>query len=166
MIEMLFRPSLKLAKRMKVSKLVELPLNGNPLGDWSGNIFNVSRTQYIILSNTKSLYSCLLLAKGITTEQAFVARSLETIHDFMEHDEQPSDVRSLLSNDDMTDSFAKALSRSVVGSMNDLVFGAKLMLSDGIDEHEVSIRLNETPLKALKYANPREVFGQLSHSMG
>lgn len=162
MIEMLFRPSLKLAKRMKVSKLVELPLNGNPLGDWSGNIFNVSRTQYIILSNTKSLYSCLMLAKGITTQQAFVARASETIRDFMEQDGQPSNVCSLISNADMSASFAKSLSRSVIGSMNDLVFGAKLMLSDGIDEHEVSVRLNETPLKALKYANPREVFGQIA----
>lgn len=159
---MLFRPSLKLATRIKVSKLVELPLNGNPLGDWSGNIFNVSRTQYIILSNTKSLYSYLMLAKGITTEQAFVARSMETIRDFMEHDGHPSSVRSLLPCADTPTSFAKSLSRSVIGSMNDLVFGAKLMLSDGIDQHEVSIRLNETPLKALKYANPREAFGQIA----
>jgi len=159
---MLFRPSLKLAKRMKVSKLVELPLNSVPVGDWSGNIFNVSRTQHIILSNTRSLYSCLMLAKGITTQQAFVARALKTIRDFMEHDGQPSSVRSLLPCADMPASFSKSLSRSVIGSMNDLVFGAKLMLSDGIDQHEVSVRLNESPLKALEYANPREAFGQIA----
>ena len=61
-------------------------------------------------------------------------------------------------------SYAKSLNRSVIGSMNDLVFGARLIIEGGIDLQETADRLNTTPLKALtnaagrRYANPSEVF--------
>jgi hypothetical protein len=43
-------------------------------------------------------------------------------------------------------SLAKALNRSVTGSMNDLVFQAKFYLSEGeLSPYDVSFRLNETP---------------------
>lgn len=56
--------------------------------------------------------------------------------------------------------FAKALNRSVTGSMNDLIVAAKIYLDMGVDLHEAGCRLNETPLSALrdeegrKYNNP------------
>lgn len=162
---MILRLSQKLAKKIKVGKLTEMSLSANQFADWSGNVFNVGRTQHIILSNTKSLYSCLMLAQGVTNETVFIERALTTIREFLRYDEQSLDIQHIT---DDTTSFAKALSRSVIGSTNDLIFGAKLLLADGIDCHEVARRLNETPLKALtdangrKYANPREVFGRLS----
>ena len=162
---MIFRLSQKLAKKIKVGKLTEMPLSANQFADWSSNVFNVGRTQYIILSNTKSLYSCLMLAKGVMNETVFVERASTAIHDFLRHDGQSLDLQDITED---TTSFAKALSRSVIGSTNDLMFGAKLLLADGIDCHEVAIRLNETPLKVLTnangraYANPREAFGQLT----
>ena len=162
---MIFRLSQKLAKKIKVGKLTEMPLSANQFADWSDNLFNVGRTQYVILSNTKSLYSCLMLAQGVTNETVFVERASIAIRDFLRHDGQPIDLQDIT---DDTGSFAKALSRSVIGSTNDLVFGAKLLLTDGIDGNEVARRLNETPLKALTdangraYANPREVFGRLT----
>jgi len=61
-----------------------------------------------------------------------------------------------------------ALNRSVTGSMNDLIFETKLLLSDDMAPSEIGYRLNETPLSALtnadgrKYANPREVFKRLA----
>ena len=54
---MIFRLTLKLNSRLKVGTLAGLPLDGNPFADWSAHSFVADRTQYILLSNTQSLYS-------------------------------------------------------------------------------------------------------------
>lgn len=58
--------------------------------------------------------------------------------------------------------FAKALNRSVTGSMNDLVQASKWHLAeDEMAPHGVGFKLNETPLSALGFANSREAFRRL-----
>lgn len=83
---MILRLSQKLATKIKAGKLAEVPLNPNEYADWSANLFKAGRAQYIILSNTKSLYSCLMYAKGITNDNRFIQRSLGLIHESMEDD--------------------------------------------------------------------------------
>jgi hypothetical protein len=68
--------------------------------------------------------------------------------------------------------FAKALSRSVVGSMNELVKIATNMLADGeTAPFQVGRMLNETPMTALchdgsTHGFPREVFKGLVGGTG
>ena len=69
---MIIRLSQKLAKKIKVGKLTEKPLDEIQYADWSANVFNVGRTQYIILCNTKSMYSCVMYAKGINNDNTFI----------------------------------------------------------------------------------------------
>ena len=154
--------------KIKTGKLDEAPLDESPYADWSCHLFTANRSQYIILSNTTSLYSCLMLGKGITNDDEFVERALSTICEFMEEDGQASVFEKFIAPSIATVSFAKALNRSVTGSMNDHIQGAKLYLSDGMALQEVGFRLNKTPLSALtdaagrKYANPHEVFTRLA----
>ena len=54
---MIFRLSQKLNDKIKAGPLPVLPLDDNPLADWSAHLFLADRMQYILLSNTKSLYS-------------------------------------------------------------------------------------------------------------
>lgn len=63
---MIFRLSQRLARKLKIDGLRSLPLNENPFADWSAHLFTIARTQYIIVVNTKSLYSVLLYGKPIT----------------------------------------------------------------------------------------------------
>jgi hypothetical protein len=95
---------------------------------------------------------------GITDGSKFAERALSTIREFMEADGQQVAFRRFVEPASGAASFAKALNRSVTGSMNDLVFGAKLFLAAGLSLHEVGFRLNRTPLSALRYSNPREAF--------
>ncbi len=165
---MIFRLSQKLCAKIKAGKLSETPLDDNPYLDWSGHLFTADRTQYIILSNTASLYSCVMYGKGITNDGVFIERALSTIREFMEDDGQQFAYRKVIAPASGTVSFSKALSRSVTGSMNDHVQACKLFLTDDMAPHEVGFRLNETQLSALtdadgrKYANPREVFKRLA----
>jgi hypothetical protein len=160
---MIFRLSHKLSTKIKAATLSEMPLDDNPYADWSCNLFIVDRAQYIILSNTPSLYSMILLGKGVPNTDAFVDRALSGIREFTEYDGQAFDFERFIAPAIEKVSFAKALSRSVTGSMNDLIYHAKMWLTEGeLSPFDASVKLNEIPMSALDYANPREVFKSLA----
>src|SRR5271163_4209211 len=81
---MIFRISQKLNAKIKAGTLANLPLNENLFADWSAHLFVAGRSQYILLSNTKSLYSTVLPGKGVTDESDFIERALSRIREFME----------------------------------------------------------------------------------
>ena len=78
---MILRLSQKLNTKIEAGKLPSAPLDENPYADWSCHLFTARRTQYIILSNTPSLYSCLMFGKGITNDGIFIDRALATIRE-------------------------------------------------------------------------------------
>lgn len=101
---MIFRLSQKLNTKIEAGTLKAMPLDENPYADWSCQLFTVDRTQYIIVSNTKSLYSCVLYGKGITNDCVFIERVLSSLREFMTDDGQsfiyqkfvaPSSTRSV-----------------------------------------------------------------------
>lgn len=165
---MIFRLSQKLNTKINVGKLPEMPLDENPYADWSSHLFTADRTQYIILTNTASFYSCIMFGRGITDDSTFIARALETIREFTSDDGQPFIYRKFIAPSAATVSFAKALNRSVTGSMNDHIHAAKFMLADDMAPSEIGYRLNETPMSALtgpdgsKYGYPKMVFVNLA----
>jgi hypothetical protein len=57
---MIFRLSQKLNAKIKAGDLQTLSLDEDPFADWSAHLFLAGRTQYILLSNTKALYSTVL----------------------------------------------------------------------------------------------------------
>ena len=70
---MIFRLSHKLKVKIKAGILATLALDENPFADGSAGLFLVGRSQYLLVTNTKSLYSTVLPGKGVTDEQTFVA---------------------------------------------------------------------------------------------
>ena len=80
--------SQKLNTKIKAASLDNVRLDDNPYADWSAHLFAVNRTQYIILSNTKSFYSCVMYGAGITNDGAFIETALSTIREFMQDDGQ------------------------------------------------------------------------------
>lgn len=169
---MIFRLSQKLCTKIKAGKLSETPLDQNPFADWSAHLFVADRTQYIILSNTKSLYSTVLDAKGITDDGHFIRRALDGIREFMQDDGQQFVYRRFIAPASGTVRFAKALDRTVTGSMNELVYAAKIMLAEGeLSPYDVGFKLNDfllsaiAPDKAAKYGRPREAFKMLADSL-
>ena len=167
---MIFRLSHRLARKVKVDELDELALDENSCADWSCRLFIANRKQYILISNTMSLYSCVMHGKGVTDPDLFVRKTLDAIGEFMTADElRPTYQRSVAPLSAGV-SFAKSLNRSVTGSMSDQIHGSKLYLSDGLALREIGFRLNDTPLSALtssngrRYANPRDVFVRLTEN--
>lgn len=164
---MIFRLSQKLNKKIKAGKRSEIPLDENPYADWSAHLFAADRVQYIILCNTASFYSCVMFGEGITDDSQFIERAMSTIGDFTADDGQQFIYRNFIAPASATVHFAKALNRSVTGSMNDHVQAAKFLLADDMAPSEIGYRLNATPMSALtdasgrKYGYPRDVFKRL-----
>jgi len=164
---MILRLSQKLNTKIKAGKLIEMPLDENPYADWSCHLFTADRTQYIILMNTASLYSCVMYGRRISDDSTFIARALDTIRDFTADDGKQFIYRKFIAPSSGTVSFAKALNRSVTGSMNDHIHAVKFVLEDDMAPSDIGYRLNETPMSALvgpdgrKNGCPKDVFSNL-----
>lgn len=170
---MIFRLSQKLAKKLKEGALPALPLDENPYVDWSAHLFTADRTQYVIVSNTKSLYSVVFYGKGITDGGLVIDRALSTMREFMEDDGQAFVYQRFIAPASGSVRFAKALDRSVTGSMNELIKFAKLWLEEGdISPHDVGFKLNDILLSALApspaaaYGKPNEALKALADGLG
>lgn len=169
---MIIRLSMKLASKIKAGKLDELPMDENPLADWSATIFTANRSQYILLCNTKTIYCCLMYGKGISNDCIFIERALSTIREFMEDHGNLGMYQQKIAPATASVRFAKALNRSVIGCMNDHVFGAKIFLDLELSNPDIASKLNETPMSSLidakgrKYASPKEAFKMLMESQG
>ena len=156
---MVFRLTEKLAKKIKVAPLQSLPADPNPYADWTAHSFTVARARYILLSNTISLYSIVIPGKGITSDAAFLRETANAIGEFLQADGNEFIYRRFVAPAMDKTTFAKTLNRSVTGSMNDLVFQAKIDLAHfSLSFFEISSRLNEVPMSYLEYKHPREVF--------
>ena len=166
---MILRLSQKLSTKIREGTLTAMPLDDNPYADWSCHLFTADRTQYILVSNTKSLYSCVLYGKGVTNDSVFIARVLSSLCEFMEDDGQAFSYRKFVAPASGSVSFAKALNRSVTGSMDELIRHAVDWLEDGdVSPHDVGFRLNDILLSALAtsqsdhYGKPNEAFKLLA----
>lgn len=165
---MIFRLSQKLNHKIKVGTLGMLPLDENPLADWSAHLFEATRKQYILLSNTKLLFSTVLPGKGITNTSRFIEDALSGIRELMKAESQEFAHERFIAPVSEPVRFAKALDRSVTGSMNDLINNAAFWLTEAdLSPPEVAIKLNDILLSALgrskscPYGKPRESFSAL-----
>jgi hypothetical protein len=170
---MIFRLSQRLNAKIKAGSLPAVPPDENPFADWSAALFVAGRTQYILLSNTKALYSTVLYGKGVTGAGHFIERALGSIRESMEDDRQGAVYRRFVAPASASVCFARALDRSVTGSVNDLVRHAAAWLAGGdLSPHEVGVRLNDILLSALgrgkspPYGRPREAFRALVGGVG
>lgn len=166
---MIFRLSQKLAKKLNTAAPATLPLDENPYADWSAHVFTVGRTQYILVTNTKSLYSVVMQGKGITSEKKFTERVLNAVREFMTDDGQEFVYRKFVDPASDNVQFGKALNRSVTGSMNEFIKYTEWWLAEGVSPHDVSFRLNDTLMSASAtkesqaYGRPREAFKLLAN---
>lgn len=169
---MIFRLLQKLNTKIKAGPLKAMPLDENPFADWSAHLFVADRTQYILLSNTKTLYSVVTFGKGITTDWQFIERALSSIRQFMEDDGYEAEYLRFIAPSTARVRFAKALDRKVTGSINEWVQAATYCLEDREQSpFDVAAYLNDlllsaiAPSKADKYGKPKEAFRELVGSV-
>lgn len=165
---MILRLSQKINTKIKAGPLTEMPLKDNPYADWSSHLFIANRTQHIIVTNTKSLYSFLMLGKGITNEKKFIDSVLSNKQEFMTDNGQAFAFHRFIEPESGSVGFSKALNRRVTGTMNELINEAIMRLEDfQMSIRETEYYLNTIPFKLLAdygsfgFGEPIEAFKQL-----
>ncbi len=160
---MIIRLSSKLAGRIKARVTTTLRADPKPLADWSAHVFTADRTPYILITNTASLYSVVTLACGVTNDASLITRAVSCLGEQMADDNLQAPFLSVVKPSSAAVNFSKALNRSITGSMNDLVFHAKVWLIEAnLSPCDTATKLNNIPFSALKYLKPREVFAGLA----
>ena len=126
------------------------------LGDWYGNLFSVGRQQWAMFTSERSLLSVVMLAKEMQPLPESLANGLRGLLCALEVPEALIDEETARMQACVITTTA---SRSVLGSMNDFAFAAKLYLSESqpLSLIEIQLRLAEVPMKPLGYRFPREV---------
>ncbi len=164
---MIIRLTGKLAKKIGVMPSGVLPEDPNPFADWSAHLFRAEQKEYILITNTASLYSMVLSGAGITTGNKFMQRVVSYIGETLRDDGFGGVfARDVVPATSLV-SFSKALNQSVTGSMNDLVFQAQVgLIESEVPPYSISFRLNEVPMSYLKYKHPRCAFQWLVGEKG
>lgn len=165
---MIVRLSQKLNTKLKAGKLDICAADSNPYADWSCHLFTANRAQYIIVSNTASLYSCVMFGRGVTDDNIFVTRACDAIREALVDDGLQFIYEKFIAPSTANVQFSKALNRGVTGSMNDLINHAKFSLvTDDIAPYSLAAKLNQTLLGYLGtpetngYDRPANVFRSL-----
>ena len=156
---MIIRLTEKLAKKIKEIPLISLPPDPNPFADWTARLFTHRRVQYILITNTATLYSVLIYGSGITDYGTFIHAMGDSLRDMMEDDGFSRIYYDYVAPQMARIAFARTNNRSVTGSMNELESCAQIDLGDSeISPYDVSFKLNKTILKYDKqYHYPREM---------
>lgn len=168
---MILRLSEKLRKKLKTDATSALPMDENPLADWSASLFVADRTQYILLSNTASLYTIVFYAKGMSSNEGqFIIFAMNHLREFMEADRMLDVYSTHIAPSTVRVQFGKAYSRAVTGTINQLILAAThSVVNHDMTPYDVSLFLNNLVFSSIavnsenKYRKPRDVFQSLVH---
>lgn len=159
---MILRLTAQLGKKIGITPSRVLPMDTNPYTDWTAHLFRADRTQYILLANTTSLYSVVLYGRGITNFSDFMNSAIFSIIDTLRNDGFVFIAEQLMAPNTCKAFISKSLSRTVTGSINDLVSQSKYYLEGGdLSPYHLSQKINELPFSYIDYTSPREAFSKL-----
>jgi hypothetical protein len=138
------------------AKPTKVPDQPTSLNDWHANLLWLNRHKYVLFTNDRTLYSLLMRWRKIQRLADFLAGfRLSLFNSLMSEGLDQSQVEHMLSEHTQV-TIMKTNNRSVLGSMNDLAFQIKSMISmnEGLahaDLSEVSRQVNRIPMSAIKY---------------
>lgn len=156
------RPTKMLARRLGIELPDAPPVVTNRVADWCAHEFRVSRHRYLIFCNTAALYPVVAYARGVTDDHSLIERLVEALKLNFEGTELDSHYRRWITPELAVVQWAPIPGKSILGSMNDLIFMAKCHLEDDeLSSVEVSRRLAEAPMSALGMNSPDRVFPTL-----
>lgn len=156
------RPSKMLARRLGIALPDQMPEVRDRLTDRCVHEFREGRRGYLLLCHTGSLYPVVTLLRGVTDGARLKQRMVEALRDNL-----TGPVLGPLFSKGIEPrlaevQFAPVPDRSVMGTMNELIFSAKVGLYDGMSVPELSPWLAVTPLSILGMNSPDRVFGRFS----
>ena len=159
------RCTAKLLKRLKEKPVADPSLSENRLGDWYANVLNIGYNRLVLVTSERSLLS---LVVPIKDSDGLRERVRERAHALLFDLGIPPALAAAEVRGMERMPFAKTANRSVLASMNDFTFHAKVAFEvefedDVVYLEEVERYLAGMPSGALEYRTPgeetRRIFG-------
>lgn len=150
----------RLLKRLNRQPATEPSASTTRLGDWYGNLLYVHKKQLALFVSERSLLPVLIPARELAELPASLTSAFIELMGAMGAPRQAVEAEVAQMQEL---SFGPTASRSVLGSMNDMAFAVKMILSDSPEMRlfDLAMQLGNTPYSALKYRYPREVAVEL-----
>jgi len=149
----IIRCTKKLLSELKV-KNGELSQTPNDLNSWHANIFLVDRRKCAVFTHDRTLYS--FIVPGLTKPDFQDLKEIfrQRLFKSLAAEELPQKHVEAFLEDNRNIEFTKTNNRSVLGSMNELVFQAKYQISvEGgplnIDIGNLNHYINQIPMSAI-----------------
>ena len=86
---MIIRLTEKLGRKIGIMPTELLPMTDNPYLDWSAHLFRAGRNQYIILTNTPSLYSIVMIGRGCKSGSTLQQNAIREMWEHMRLNDTP-----------------------------------------------------------------------------
>jgi len=158
----------KLLKALDVP-LVEpdkIPSPTEGLGNWYANLLRIDRRKCIIFTNEKTLYTFLIPKVLKVNLKNIVDEFLIHLSYNLQNEGFGLEVINRVMHEYQEIGYAKTVSKSVLGSMNDLAYQyeAHIIGDGGFDNIKIiqlNQKINRTPMGALKYGYPIEAMEML-----
>jgi hypothetical protein len=159
---MLIRFTQKLSKKLKIGSLAQIEEDPGPFIEWYATLFTAERAQYILTTESKSLLSVVIYGRGVTDDNIFITRWLESMREYFLKIGKRLVFEKIIGPRAGQFIYAKTASRSILGSMNDMVSMSKFMLpARDMSPMDLSQMINEAPFKAIGYQRPLDAFDKL-----
>jgi len=144
----------KLARKLHVAELPEPAATHGGLTCWYSNVFSAYRRQYIIATNSDSLFSVVFFGTGITSYQKYVTKFQQMLPAYLQR--LGLDLRYEAAVGPKTQpTFWKTANRSVLSSMNNNVTVCKWLLDKAdYPPDRLADRVNSTLCRGPNYIFP------------
>lgn len=165
---MIIRLSQQMSKKVKLPSMVIHEAAANPLCDWAMHLFRFNRLQYLLATNTTSLFSVVIPGRGITDGDTLLNQLFPSMHELHRHAGLEEAFERFIAPNVASVVWSKANNRAVTGSMNQLIYEAQWLLKDseledsGLNPAELSQHLNLSLFSFIKYQRPLEAHRQLT----
>jgi hypothetical protein len=129
------------------------------INNWYANLFTFKRTQYILLTNEKTLFSFVLAGKGISNNNLFIKKISLQLKEMLDDYNLSSVWEKHFEPEFSTINFSKTNNRKVLGTMNEIIFHAQIVLERReITPYDLSFELNTVIYSLIEYKKPIEAF--------
>jgi hypothetical protein len=160
--KMILRLTAKLGQKIGSLPANTLAPDENPFADWVGHLFTAKRTQYIILSNTASLYSVIMYGRGITDDNDLIGQGISNMKNFMCDDGLEFMFRRFVVQSTGVTRYSKVNDKKLLGSIVEMTKEAQFWLTEReLSPFETAAKINTSIFSYLQYNTPKEAFTQL-----
>ena len=156
---MIIKITSKLSKKLNISLSLIEGENEPSINNWYANLFTFKRTQYILITNEKTLFSFVLAGKGILNNTLFVKKISLQLKQMLEDYNLSFVWEKHFVYEFSTINFSKTTNRKVLGTMNEIIFHAQIILwKKEITLYDLSFELNTLIYSLIEYKKPVEAF--------